>query len=72
MTVYSSPLQTRRLNGSLNRMPPEFYDRVWKILERTKGGIGIAGSFLPQVNKTSEGNRNKSFAATNTVGHDAV
>uniref|UniRef100_A0A1I7VHF3 Phosphorylase b kinase regulatory subunit n=1 Tax=Loa loa TaxID=7209 RepID=A0A1I7VHF3_LOALO len=43
-----TPLQSRRLNGSLNRVPPNFYDSVWKILERTRGGIVIAGQYLPQ------------------------
>uniref|UniRef100_A0A914XRT9 Phosphorylase b kinase regulatory subunit n=1 Tax=Plectus sambesii TaxID=2011161 RepID=A0A914XRT9_9BILA len=43
-----SSLQTRRLNGALNRVPTDFYDRVWKILERTKDGIVIANNFLPQ------------------------
>uniref|UniRef100_A0A0N5AQ64 Phosphorylase b kinase regulatory subunit n=1 Tax=Syphacia muris TaxID=451379 RepID=A0A0N5AQ64_9BILA len=43
-----TPLQSRRLNGSLNRVPSNFYDSVWKILERTPGGIVIAGKHLPQ------------------------
>uniref|UniRef100_A0A7I4YMH8 Phosphorylase b kinase regulatory subunit n=3 Tax=Haemonchus contortus TaxID=6289 RepID=A0A7I4YMH8_HAECO len=43
-----SPLQTRRLNGALNRMPVNFYDRVWTILSRSKEGIVIASQFLPQ------------------------
>ncbi|OZC10490.1 phosphorylase kinase alpha/beta [Onchocerca flexuosa] len=43
-----TPLQSRRLNGSLNRVPTNFYDSVWKILERTQGGIVIAGQHLPQ------------------------
>ncbi|KAM3726600.1 putative phosphorylase b kinase regulatory subunit beta [Dirofilaria immitis] len=43
-----TPLQSRRLNGSLNRVPPNFYDSVWKILERTQNGIVIAGQHLPQ------------------------
>ncbi|GMR48299.1 hypothetical protein PMAYCL1PPCAC_18494 [Pristionchus mayeri] len=43
-----SNLQTRRLNGSLNRVPSDFYDRVWRILERCSGGIVIAGLLLPQ------------------------
>ncbi|CCD73139.1 Phosphorylase b kinase regulatory subunit [Caenorhabditis elegans] len=43
-----SSLQTRRLNGALNRMPVNFYDRVWTILERSTHGIIIADQFLPQ------------------------
>lgn len=38
----------RKLNGALNRVPINFYERVWKILERVKGGIVIAGHLLPQ------------------------
>ncbi|MFH4977840.1 hypothetical protein AB6A40_004549 [Gnathostoma spinigerum] len=41
-------LQSRRLNGSLNRVPAHLYDSVWKILERTQGGIVIASKVLPQ------------------------
>ncbi|KAK6050538.1 hypothetical protein COOONC_10338 [Cooperia oncophora] len=44
-----TPLQTRRLNGALNRMPVNFYDRVWTILSRSREGIVIASQFLPQV-----------------------
>ncbi|KAL6739447.1 hypothetical protein Aduo_012901 [Ancylostoma duodenale] len=43
-----SPLQTRRLNGALNRMPVNFFDRVWTILGRSRDGIVIASQFLPQ------------------------
>ncbi|CAJ0936519.1 unnamed protein product, partial [Mesorhabditis belari] len=43
-----TPLQTRRLNGALNRMPEGFYDRVWGILERADHGISIAHQLLPQ------------------------
>ncbi|PIO70070.1 hypothetical protein TELCIR_08090, partial [Teladorsagia circumcincta] len=46
-----TPLQTRRLNGALNRMPVNFYDRVWTILSRSKDGIVIASQFLPQMAK---------------------
>ncbi|KAI6175597.1 Phosphorylase b kinase regulatory subunit [Aphelenchoides bicaudatus] len=41
-------LQVKRLNGALNRAPINFYDRIWNILQRTKGGIIIAGHHLPQ------------------------
>lgn len=43
-----TPLQTRRLNGALNRMPVNFYDRVWTILSRSRDGIVIASQFLAQ------------------------
>lgn len=46
---FRSPLQIRRLNGALNRVPTNLYDRVWKVLERVKGGVSIAGNHLPQA-----------------------
>ncbi|XP_076011700.1 phosphorylase b kinase regulatory subunit beta isoform X2 [Genypterus blacodes] len=41
-------LNRRQIDGSLNRTPRGFYDRVWQILERTANGITVAGTFLPQ------------------------
>lgn len=41
-------LNRRQIDGSLNRTPPGFYDRVWQILERTPNGIVVAGKHLPQ------------------------
>ncbi|KAI6236314.1 Phosphorylase b kinase regulatory subunit [Aphelenchoides besseyi] len=41
-------LQVRRLNGAVNRCPPNLYNRVWDVLEKVKGGIIIAGHLLPQ------------------------
>ncbi|XP_041505521.1 phosphorylase b kinase regulatory subunit beta isoform X1 [Microtus oregoni] len=41
-------LDRRQIDGSLNRTPPGFYDRVWQILERTPNGIVVAGKHLPQ------------------------
>ncbi|GAB1293434.1 Phosphorylase b kinase regulatory subunit beta [Apodemus speciosus] len=41
-------LNRRQIDGSLNRTPPGFYDRVWQILERTPNGILVAGKHLPQ------------------------
>ncbi|KAM9410360.1 phosphorylase b kinase regulatory subunit beta isoform 2-T3 [Pholidichthys leucotaenia] len=41
-------LNRRQINGSLNRTPLGFYDRVWQILERTPNGIKVAGAHLPQ------------------------
>ncbi|KAL3119137.1 hypothetical protein niasHT_003920 [Heterodera trifolii] len=43
-----SPLQMKKLNGALNRVPTNLYDRVWKILERVEQGIVISGHVLPQ------------------------
>ncbi|XP_060898427.1 phosphorylase b kinase regulatory subunit beta isoform X1 [Labrus mixtus] len=41
-------LNKRQIDGSLNRTPLGFYDRVWQILERTPNGILVAGTHLPQ------------------------
>nr|XP_019935326.1 PREDICTED: phosphorylase b kinase regulatory subunit beta [Paralichthys olivaceus] len=41
-------LNRRQIDGSLNRTPLGFYDRVWQILERTPNGIQVAGTHLPQ------------------------
>ncbi|XP_046897214.1 phosphorylase b kinase regulatory subunit beta isoform X1 [Hypomesus transpacificus] len=41
-------LHRRQIDGSLNRTPLGFYDRVWQILERTPNGILVAGLHLPQ------------------------
>jgi phosphorylase kinase alpha/beta subunit len=40
-------LRRRRLDGALNRVPRDFYPRVWHVLERCQG-IDIAGKVLPQ------------------------
>ncbi|KAL3267411.1 hypothetical protein HHI36_011540 [Cryptolaemus montrouzieri] len=40
-------LRRRRLDGALNRVPRDFYPRVWSVLERCHG-IDIAGKVLPQ------------------------
>uniref|UniRef100_A0A672ZR93 Phosphorylase b kinase regulatory subunit n=1 Tax=Sphaeramia orbicularis TaxID=375764 RepID=A0A672ZR93_9TELE len=42
-------LNRRQIDGSLNRTPLGFYDRVWQILERTPNGITVAGAYLPQL-----------------------
>ncbi|XP_060531826.1 probable phosphorylase b kinase regulatory subunit alpha isoform X1 [Cylas formicarius] len=41
-------LRRRRLDGALNRVPRDFYPRVWSVLERCHG-IEIAGKVLPQT-----------------------
>uniref|UniRef100_A0A8C7DMX0 Phosphorylase b kinase regulatory subunit n=1 Tax=Oncorhynchus kisutch TaxID=8019 RepID=A0A8C7DMX0_ONCKI len=41
-------INMRQIDGSLNRTPHGFYDRVWQILERTCNGIVVAGIHLPQ------------------------
>lgn len=44
-----TPLQRRKIDGCLSRVPKEFYERVWHILSKTPGGIMIADQHLPQV-----------------------
>lgn len=51
LCAHRSWLNRRQLDGSLNRTPAGFYDRVWQILERTPNGLIVAGRFLPQVNQ---------------------
>ncbi|CAH1104786.1 unnamed protein product [Psylliodes chrysocephalus] len=41
-------LRRRRLDGALNRVPGDFYSRVWSILEKCHG-LDIAGKVLPQT-----------------------
>ncbi|XP_050501218.1 probable phosphorylase b kinase regulatory subunit alpha isoform X3 [Diabrotica virgifera virgifera] len=41
-------LRRRRLDGALNRVPRDFYSRVWSILEKCQG-LDIAGKVLPQT-----------------------
>lgn len=45
-------LRRRRLDGALNRVPRDFYPRVWQVLERCQG-LAIEGRILPQ-NLTQE------------------
>ncbi|XP_032668079.1 probable phosphorylase b kinase regulatory subunit alpha isoform X4 [Odontomachus brunneus] len=45
-------LRRRRLDGALNRVPRDFYPRVWQVLERCQG-LAIEGRVLPQ-NLTQE------------------
>ncbi|XP_047111572.1 probable phosphorylase b kinase regulatory subunit alpha isoform X2 [Schistocerca piceifrons] len=40
-------LRRRRLDGALNRVPRDFYPRVWGVLERCQG-LAIEGQVLPQ------------------------
>lgn len=45
-------LRRRRLDGALNRVPRDFYPRVWQVLEKCNG-LAIEGRLLPQ-NLTQE------------------
>ncbi|KMQ92426.1 putative phosphorylase b kinase regulatory subunit alpha-like isoform 3 protein [Lasius niger] len=40
-------LRRRRLDGALNRVPRDFYPRVWQVLEKCNG-LAIEGRMLPQ------------------------
>lgn len=44
----SNPLMRRQIDGALNRVPKNFYDQVWNILEKTPGGVKVVGYLLPQ------------------------
>ncbi|XP_021927743.1 probable phosphorylase b kinase regulatory subunit beta isoform X5 [Zootermopsis nevadensis] len=43
-----TPLQRRRLEGCLCRVPTHFYVQVWDVMSRTPQGITVQGSHLPQ------------------------
>jgi phosphorylase kinase alpha/beta subunit len=43
-----SALYQRQLNGALNRVPGNFYVKVYGILKKTPGGISLRGKSLPQ------------------------
>ncbi len=45
-----SSFQKRQMDGALSRVPNNFYEHVWSILERTPKGIQLCGILLPQVN----------------------
>ncbi|XP_066589862.1 probable phosphorylase b kinase regulatory subunit alpha isoform X2 [Prorops nasuta] len=45
-------LRRRRLDGALNRVPRDFYPRVWQVLEKCQA-LAIEGKVLPQ-NLTQE------------------
>ena len=49
MLNYRTVLWNRQLDGALNRVPADFYDRVWDVLSRTPAGIKVASYHLPQV-----------------------
>lgn len=46
-TIY----QKRQLDGALNRVPSNFYEQVWYILNKSPHGIKIYDYLLPQVSK---------------------
>ncbi len=38
------------MDGALCRVPADFFEHIWSILERTPGGIKLCDAYLPQVN----------------------
>uniref|UniRef100_A0A646QCY3 Phosphorylase b kinase regulatory subunit n=1 Tax=Hemiscolopendra marginata TaxID=943146 RepID=A0A646QCY3_9MYRI len=40
-------IRRRRLDGSLNRVPPGFYPKIWLLLERCQG-LSISNKIVPQ------------------------
>ena len=42
-------LRRRRIDGALNRVPPEFYARVWTVLANCPGGVRVGGQHLGHV-----------------------
>ena len=40
-------IRRRRLDGALNRVPPDFYPKVWHILERVRNNGGCVGGVNP-------------------------
>ncbi|CAF1304767.1 unnamed protein product [Adineta steineri] len=43
-----SAFQKRQMDGAVSRVPTNFYEHVWSILERTPGGIKLCNILLPQ------------------------
>ncbi|CAF0813582.1 unnamed protein product [Adineta steineri] len=43
-----SSFQKRQMDGALCRVPADFFEHVWSILERTPGGIKLCDALLPQ------------------------
>lgn len=41
-----STLEKRKIDGAMGRVPRDFYDKVWDILTRLKGGLRIRGAHL--------------------------
>lgn len=37
------------MDGALCRVPADFFEHVWSVLERTPGGIKLCDCLLPQV-----------------------
>ncbi len=40
------PRESRQIEGSLCRVPRDFYDRVWDVLGRTPGGVTVVGQHM--------------------------
>lgn len=49
------------MDGALSRVPANFYEHVWSILERTPKGIKLCGILLPQVNPKNNSFQKKKY-----------
>ncbi|RWS07321.1 putative phosphorylase b kinase regulatory subunit beta-like protein [Dinothrombium tinctorium] len=55
--------ERRKIDGALCRVPRDFYDKVWEILLRLKGGLIISGQLLYSNETVSKMSQNElSFA----------
>nr|XP_018669619.1 phosphorylase b kinase regulatory subunit beta [Ciona intestinalis] len=52
-------LQRRQITGALNKTPPDFYAKVWLILERSPDGFVINSHHLPQQPTLSDMGKNE-------------
>jgi phosphorylase kinase alpha/beta subunit len=48
------PYVIRKLEGSIGRVPSDFFQRVWHILGKSSGGIYLSGRHLPREPTLSE------------------
>lgn len=62
------------MDGALSRVPPNFFENVWYILERTPGGLRLCNIFLPQVKSPLILTfiHTFSFLATDPIGYDRL
>ncbi|KAL5467658.1 hypothetical protein EMCRGX_G031920 [Ephydatia muelleri] len=49
-----TPLNKRQLEGALNRVPPDFYSKVYTILDKAQGGITVRGKTIPKLPTVQE------------------
>lgn len=59
-----TPLQRRQLEGCLCRVPDQFYNLVWDVLQRTPNGISV--QVMSEICKIIQGSNKKIFPPTGT------